>query len=190
MENPMRIAVFCGSSHGADGCYASETKTFARALAQRGMELVYGGGRVGLMGTLADAALEAGVCVTGVMPRSLVDCELAHQNLDELIVVEDMHARKALMARRADAFVALPGGPGTLEEICEVWTWAQLGLHGKPCGFFNIGRYFDELFSFFGRMEKCGFMRKAYLDMLVVSADAGALLDGIGAYKPPERKWL
>lgn len=185
----MRIAVFCGSSNGVRSEFMEETKILAREMAKRNTDLVYGGGKVGLMGTLADEAISSAVHVIGVMPQSLVDHELAHPNIDELFVVSDMHARKALMAKHADAFIALPGGTGTLEEIFEAWTWAQLGLHSKPCGFLNINGYFNELLTFFEKMITSGFMKEEYANMLIVSDNAKDLLEKIASYTPPVPKW-
>ncbi|SHG14691.1 TIGR00730 family Rossman fold protein [Vibrio gazogenes] len=185
----MRIAVFCGSNHGVSPEFMEETKALAREMAKRNADLVYGGGKVGLMGTLADEAISSAVHVIGVMPQSLVDYELAHPDIDELIIVSDMHSRKALMAEHADAFIALPGGTGTLEEIFEAWTWAQLGLHSKPCGFLNINGYFDELLIFFEKIIASGFMKEEYASMLTVSDNVGDLLDNIVSYTPPVPKW-
>ena len=131
------ICVFCGSSSGANGIYEESARATGKALVRAGLRLVYGGGRVGLMGVLADEVLAAGGQVTGVMPRALVEREIAHRGVTDLRVVETMHERKELMADLADAFIALPGGAGTLEEIFEQWTWSQLGIHAKPCGFIN-----------------------------------------------------
>ena len=136
------ICVFCGSSSGANGIYEESARATGKALVRAGLRLVYGGGRVGLMGVLADEVLAAGGQVTGVMPRALVEREIAHRGVTDLRVVETMHERKELMADLADAFIALPGGAGTLEEIFEQWTWSQLGIHAKPCGFINVNGYF------------------------------------------------
>ena len=138
------IGIFCGSSAGEHPLYLDTARLVGRTLAQQGLALVYGGGKVGLMGAVADAALEAGGVVIGVMPRGLVEREIAHRGLTELHVVEDMHERKTKMAALADGFIALPGGAGTLEEIFEQWTWAQLGIHEKPCAFLNIKGYYDQ----------------------------------------------
>ncbi|MFJ5321386.1 TIGR00730 family Rossman fold protein [Pectobacterium parvum] len=185
----MRAAVFCGSSHGTDPEYIRKTESLALAMAREKVDLVYGGGRVGLMGTLADAAISSGVHVIGVMPQSLVDHELAHREVHELKVVKDMHARKSLMADHADIFIALPGGAGTLEEIFEAWTWAQLGLHNKPCAFLNINGYYDELLAFIDNMIAKGFMKQAYSEMLIVSHDPEDLLQKALSYVPPKPKW-
>ncbi|GAA3592156.1 TIGR00730 family Rossman fold protein [Gibbsiella greigii] len=185
----MRAAVFCGSGHGTDPIFIKETERLVQSMARRGVRLVYGGGHVGLMGTLADTAISLGVHIIGVMPKSLVSHELAHKGLDELKVVKDMHERKHIMAEHADLFIALPGGAGTLEEIFEAWTWAQLGLHNKACAFYNVNGYFNPLFAFFDRMIENGFMRKAYSDMLVISEDPEVLIDRVLSYTPPPPKW-
>lgn len=185
----MRIAAYCGSSHGNEPHFEREAQNLALALARNKMDLVYGGGKVGLMGALADAAIAAGVHVIGVIPQFLADHELSHPHVHQLLVVNDMHERKAAMAQQADAFIALPGGPGTLEEIIEAWTWAQLGLHAKPCAFLNVDGYFDELLAFIDKMIVKGFMNPAYKDMLIISADADDLLSQIEAYRPPQSKW-
>ncbi|EGL7849664.1 TPA: TIGR00730 family Rossman fold protein [Escherichia coli] len=185
----MRAAVFCGAAHGTDPVYGEQTRRLVKAMADKDINLVYGGGRVGLMGTLADEAIRAGMHVIGVMPEALVSHELAHSGISELRVVKDMHERKAVMAENADCFIALPGGAGTLEEIFEVWTWAQLGLHDKACAFFNVGGYFDPLLTFFKSMIDHGFMKQSYYDMLIVSDTPNALIDSILSYIPPQPKW-
>ena len=141
----MKICVFCGSSFGRDPAYRQAAEFTGTLLAQREIELIYGGGHVGLMGVIADAALAEGGQVTGVIPRALAEREVVHGGLTSLVVVDSMHERKAEMAKRADGFIALPGGAGTLEETFEQWTWAQLGVHQKPCGFLNTKGYFDPL---------------------------------------------
>lgn len=186
----MRAAVFCGSAHGSDPVYVEQTRRLVEVMADKEISLVYGGGRVGLMGTLADAAIESGMHVIGVMPEALVSHELAHNGVSELRVVRDMHERKSVMAENADCFIALPGGAGTLEEIFEVWTWAQLGLHGKACAFYNVGGYFDPLLAFFKNMIAQGFMKQSYYDMLIVSDSPGNLIESILSYTPPQAKWV
>ncbi|MBV8047025.1 MAG: TIGR00730 family Rossman fold protein [Paludibacterium sp.] len=183
------LCVFCGSSAGSRPVYADMARATGRALAQAGLSLIYGGGQVGLMGAVADAALEAGGQVIGVMPRHLVEREIAHKGLSRLDVVETMHERKARMAELADGFIALPGSTGTLEELFEQWTWAQLGRHDKPCGVLNIAGYYDALLAFARHMSDEGFMRKEYLDMLVVAQTPEAILRGFASYRPPPRKW-
>ncbi len=185
----MRAAVFCGSAHGTDPAYVEQTRRLVNVMADKDVGLVYGGGRVGLMGTLADAAIESGMHIIGVMPEALVSHELAHTGVSELRVVKDMHERKSVMAENADCFIALPGGAGTLEEIFEVWTWAQLGLHGKACAFYNVGGYFDPLLTFFKSMIARGFMKQSYYDMLIVSGTPEELIESILTYIPPQPKW-
>lgn len=160
-------------------------------LAERGVTLVYGGGRVGLMGVLADAALEAGGRAIGVIPRALEAREVAHTGLTELRVVGSMHERKALMSELADGFIALPGGIGTMEEWFEVWTWGQLGIHPKPLGMLNVSGYYDHLLAFFDRMVEDRFLSGSHLSMAVVDEDPEILLDRLAAYVPPRtEKWL
>ncbi|PNK60717.1 TIGR00730 family Rossman fold protein [Psychrobacter sp. FDAARGOS_221] len=185
----MRVAVYCGSSEGLEPIYVEQTRLFAAALGRHQLDVVYGGGKVGLMGVLANAAVAAGLHVIGVIPKHLSDKELAHTGINELILVKDMHERKQKMAHYGDAFVALPGGAGTLEELFEVWTWAQLGLHDKPCAFLNVNGYYDGLLSFLADMVKAGFMRQTYLDMLIVSDDINELLEKLQDYTPPPPKW-
>ena len=159
------ICVFCGSSYGALEAYADIARETGRAIAEQGYTLVYGGAKVGLMGTVADAALEAGGKVIGVLPRSLQDKEIGHEGLSELHLVDSMHERKAMMADLSDAFIALPGGVGTLEEIFEVWTWGQLGYHKKPCGFLNAEGYYDHLIAFLDHQTEQGFTKQVMRDM-------------------------
>lgn len=180
------ICVYCGSSEGRKPAYAKAARAFGRTLAARGICLVYGGGAVGLMGELADAALAAGGKAHGVIPEALQERELSHEGLTALDVVDSMHARKARMAELADGFVALPGGFGTLEELLEVLTWAQLGFHRNPCGLLNIDGYFDQLVAFLDHQTAEGFVRDEHRDLLVVAADAGELLDAFIAYDPPD----
>jgi uncharacterized protein (TIGR00730 family) len=185
---PMRVCVFCGSSSGR-ARHVEAAREVGRTLAERGVEVVYGGGRVGMMGALAEGALAAGGSVVGVIPRSLVDWEVAHQGLTELHVVETMHERKALMARLADAFVALPGGAGTLEELFEVWTWAQLGLHAKPVGLLDVDGYFEHLIRMVDHMVAEGFLKPPYRDMLLVDHDLDRLLAQCRDYRTPDYAW-
>lgn len=186
-----RLCVFCGSAGGVRPEYARAATQLGRTAAARGIELVYGGGRVGLMGTLADACLAAGGRVIGVIPEALATKELAHQGCTELHVVNSMHERKALMAESSDAFVALPGGLGTLEELFEVWTWGQLGFHKKPCGLLNAAGFFDRLLEFLTHAADEQFMRPEHLAMLAQADDAETLLARLAEYSPPDvRKWL
>lgn len=185
----MRIAIFCGSSLGADARFEDSAREVAARLARDGHSVVYGGGKVGLMGVVADAALAAGGEVIGVIPRHLQQRELAHHGLSSLYVVDSMHARKAQMAELADAFIALPGGAGTLEEIFEVWTWAQLGLHGKPCAFLNVAGYYDAISQFVDHAVEQRFLRAEYRDMLVIGQSIDQLLDAFARYRAPQAKW-
>jgi uncharacterized protein (TIGR00730 family) len=185
------VCVFCGSSTGSRPEYAETARRFGAALAARRLGLVYGAGKVGLMGVLADAALAGGGRVAGVIPRALVAHELAHQGLSELHVVETMHQRKALMADRADAFAALPGGYGTLDELFEILTWAQLGIHSKPIGLLNVAGYFDPLLAWVSHAAAEGFVRQEHIDLLHVASDIDGLLDAILTRRlaPPVTKW-
>jgi len=170
------ICVFCGSSAGARAEYAAAARAMGELLAQRGIRLVYGGGNVGLMGVLADAALAAGGKVIGVIPQMLVDRELAHRGISELLIVGSMHERKALMAELSDAFIALPGGMGTFEELCEVLTWAQLGIHAKPVGILNAQGYYDALIQLFDRALSEQFLRPEHRRLLLTAAEPAELL--------------
>ncbi len=189
---PLRsLCVYCGSNPGRLPEYVAAGQALARAAASRGITLVYGGATVGVMGAVADAALQAGGRVIGVIPQALVDKELAHRGLTELVVTGSMHERKAAMAERSDAFVALPGGVGTLEEIFEMWTWAQLGFHEKPCGLLNVAGYYDGLVSFLDRTVTEGFVRAGHRDMLVVEPTPEALLERFAVYRAPiVAKWV
>ena len=179
-----RICVFCGASTGTDPRHAEGARALGRAIAGRGLELVYGGGSVGLMGAVADAALGAGGRVTGVIPQVLQIRELAHRGLSDLRVVGSMHERKALMAELSDGFVALPGGMGTLEELSEVLTWAQLGLHARPVGLLDVGGYYRPLIAFFDRAVEAGFLRPAHRAILQVAVEPEAMLDRLAAWTP------
>lgn len=172
-----RVCVYCGSSPGRGSQFMQAARDLGYALGNQGLELVYGGARVGTMGELANAALEAGGTVVGVIPRTLVDREVAHHGLSELHVVESMHERKQKMAGLADAFLAMPGGLGTLEEVFEVMTWAQLDLHTNPCGFLNTARYYDRLMDFLEHGVAEGFVRRDRLDALIVEEQVDRLLE-------------
>jgi uncharacterized protein (TIGR00730 family) len=186
-----RVCVFCGSSPGGNLQYAAVTTQLGGLLARHGLALVYGGGNVGLMGMLADAVMKDGGHVIGVIPQSLVDLEVAHAGLPDLRIVASMHERKALMADLADGFIALPGGLGTLEEFCEILTWAQLGLHQKPCGLVNVAGYFDHLMAFLDHSVGERFLRPEHRGMVLVEADPEKLLDRFAAYLPPLlEKWI
>ena len=185
-----RICVFCGSSPGAIPAYGELAARLGRLLALEGLGLVYGGASVGLMGGLADAALAGGGEVIGVIPQALVDMEVAHRGLTDLRVVATMHERKAVMADLGDAFVALPGGLGTLDELFEVLTWAQLGLHAKPTGLLDLGGYFQPLLAFLDGAVQARFLQPAHRGMLLVEADPTRLLAALRAYRPPPPfKW-
>ena len=188
----MRVCVFCGSSAGGRPVFAKQARAFGQILAARGVGLVYGGGHVGLMGILADAVLADGGEVQGVIPRALEDRELAHQRLTALHVVETMHQRKALMADLADGFAALPGAFGTGDELFEILTWAQLGLHGKPIGLLNVAGFFDPLLAWLDRAVDEAFLKPPHRDLLLVADDPGRLLEML--LNPPTRdrteKWL
>ena len=179
------VSVYCGSSPGRDEAYTGQARVLGRLLAERGIKLVYGGANVGVMRALADACLERGGNVVGVMPKHLVAREKAHRGLSEFRIVGSMHERKALMAELADGFIALPGGVGTLDELFEVWTWGQLGLHGKPCGLLNIASYFDPLVAFLDHAVSEGFIKAVHRDMLVVAETAEELISRFAAYVPP-----
>jgi uncharacterized protein (TIGR00730 family) len=185
------ICVYCGSSPGIDDALTDMARDFGALLARRGLTLVYGGARRGLMGALADGALDDGGRVTGVIPRGLWTREIGHTGLSELLVVDSMHERKSLMAERADAFVTLPGGIGTMEELFEVWTWAVLGIHAKPIALLNVGGFFDPLLAMLDHMTAQGFLRDAHRRMLVVDDDPERLLDRLASYEPPAGpRWL
>ncbi|MCX6407733.1 MAG: TIGR00730 family Rossman fold protein [Propionibacteriales bacterium] len=183
------VAVFCGSSHGSSPAYAEAAEHVGRTLAERGTTVVYGGGRVGLMGTVADAALAAGGTVVGVIPRSLHDRELAHTGCTELHVVDTMHERKALMADLADAFLALPGGAGTLEEVAEQWTWAQLTIHAKRSGFLDVEGFWSPMRAMLDRMVADGFVREEQQHIVTIDADLDALLDVLASAPTWTDKW-
>jgi uncharacterized protein (TIGR00730 family) len=186
-----RVCVFCGSSPGARPGYRAAAQALGAAIAKRGLGLVYGGAHVGLMGVVADAALAEGGEVIGVLPRALETKELAHRNLSALYVVESMHERKALMAELSDAFVALPGGIGTLEEIFEAWTWTQLGLHEKPCALLDVEGYYASLQEFLDRAVADRFVRPEHRSMLLVGDDPERLLDALSGWRAPiVEKWL
>ena len=178
-----RICVFCGSSVGARPAYAAAARELGSTLAQRGLGIVFGGGKVGLMGVLADAALAAGGKIIGVIPEGLVAREIAHNGLTELRVVHSMHERKTLMADLADGFIALPGGYGTFEEFLEAVTWTQLGIHKKPCGLLNIDGYYDALLTLLDRAVADGFLRHANRSLVLDARDVPTLLEKLGAFR-------
>ena len=185
------ICVFAGSSTGNRKEYTAAARDLGRALAERDIGVVYGGGHVGLMGQLADAALGSGGRVIGVITEALLAKEVGHHGLTELRVVKTMHERKAAMADMSDGFIALPGGFGTLDELFEALTWAQLGIHRKPCGLLNAAGYFDELLAFIDHSVAEAFVRPEYREMLSVSGTAGGLLDLMARHRPPVvEKWI
>lgn len=183
------ICIYCGSAAGNDPAFLEEAVSAGTLIAKAGLTLVYGGGRVGLMGAVADAALAAGGKVVGVMPADLVNQEIGHTGLTELHVVNSMHERKWKMAELGDGFLCLPGGPGTFEEIFEQWTWALLGFHNKPCGFVNVNGYYDLLRQTVQQMADKGFLAQQYADMLVYAKDTAEALKAFEAYVPPPPKW-
>jgi uncharacterized protein (TIGR00730 family) len=183
-----RLLVFCGSSPGVRPEYVERAEELGRLLAKRGIELVYGGASVGLMGALADSTLAAGGTVIGVIPTRLVELEVAHAGLTKLHVVETMHERKALMAELSDAVIALPGGTGTLDELFELVTWKQLGLHRKPIGLLDVADYWQPLLGFLEHAVNERFLRAALLETLLVGRDAGALLDLLAAQAVPNTR--
>jgi uncharacterized protein (TIGR00730 family) len=191
MSGIRRICVYCGANVGARPAYAEAARRLGRVLGERGLGLVYGGGNVGLMGVLADAALAAGAEVIGVIPRALVARELGHQGITELRVVETMHERKAVLAELADAFVALPGGLGTLDELFEAMTWAQLGLHQKPIGLLEVDGFFAPLVAYLDRAVTEGFVRAEHRAALTVASEPEELLERFATYRLPNvGKWL
>jgi len=181
MNRESRVCVFCGSAAGRDGRFGETAERTGEAIAAAGFGLVYGGGRVGLMGRVADGALRAGGRVWGVIPRALTSSEIAHDGITELFVVNTMHERKAMMAHLSSAFVVLPGGFGTLEETMEILTWLQLGLHDKPVGLLDISGFFEQLFAFFDHAERSGFLTPRHRELLHRSDDPSQLIDDLKA---------
>ena len=185
------ICVYCGSSVGASPAYLEAARTLGRELALRGLGLVYGGASVGLMGAVADAVIEAGGRTVGVIPHSLATKEIAHPGLDELFVVSSMHERKARMAELSSGFIALPGGWGTLEELFESLTWAQLGFHSKPCGLLNIDNYYGHLEAFLEHQFEQQFVKQEFREMILMESEPSALLNRFAAYRAPRvKKWI
>ena len=178
------ICVFCGSSSGNQPAFVEAATLTGAALASRGIELVYGGGGRGMMGAVADGAIAAGGKTLGVIPRGLFKREGLHTGLDQLEIVDNMHARKALMASSSDGFITLPGGLGTMEELFEIWTWTQIGVHSKPCGLLNVDGYYDGLLAFLENTVERGFVRPSHRDVLLVDNDAERLVDKVLAHKP------
>ena len=191
MNTIKSICVYCGSSSGRQPLYADAAVSLAESLVKRNIRLVYGGAGIGIMGRLADQVLQRGSEVIGVIPEALAHKEIAHANLTELHVTRSMHERKMRMAELADGFIALPGGIGTLEELFEIWTWAQLGFHQKPCGLLNVGNYYDALIQFLDHMQAEQFVKAHHHDMLMVETDADSLLERFGSYQATAAKqWL
>jgi len=186
-----RICVFCGANTGKRDQYSTAAKDLAEELVSREIEIVYGGGRIGLMGVLAERAIELGGRVIGVIPESLATKEVAHDSISELIVVGSMHQRKAKMAELSDGFISLPGGIGTIEETFEMLTWSQLGFHNKPCGIINVEGFYDKLIEFLNHTSEEKFFMDIYRRMLIVETDPSALLEKFEQYKPPQVKhWI
>jgi uncharacterized protein (TIGR00730 family) len=191
VKNIERICVFCGSSSGGRTEYRAAAEAVGRFLAGRGIGVVYGGGKVGLMGALADAALAAGGSVIGVIPEVLFDKEIGHTGLTQMHVVRNLHERKAMMADLSDGFVALPGGFGTLEEFCEVITWSQLSLHQKPCGFLNVAGYWNPMVEMFDQSVREGFLKSENRGIVLVDEDMEVLLVKMKAWRPSgAEKWI
>jgi uncharacterized protein (TIGR00730 family) len=187
----MRIAIYCGSSRGLDPIFSNAAAELARYLVQQGIGIVYGGGNVGLMGVIADAALTAGGEVIGVIPESLMAKELGHGGVSELRVVRSMHERKQLMVDLSDGFIALPGGFGTLDELFETLTWLQLGFHGKPVGLLNVRGFFDHLLTFLDHMSDTGFLKSEHRASLLMETDPAALLTAMRSFQPHTcGKWI
>ncbi|MCO7057557.1 MULTISPECIES: TIGR00730 family Rossman fold protein [Pseudomonas] len=189
---PVRsVCVFCGASIGSNPAYREAAVALGEAIARRGWTLVYGGGAVGLMGVVADAAMAAGGDVVGIIPQSLLDAEVGHRGLTRLEVVDGMHARKARMAELSDAFIALPGGLGTLEELFEVWTWGQLGYHAKPLGLLDVNGFYDKLGGFLDHIVEEGFVRPQHRDMLLLGQQPDELLGAMDRFVAPVApKWV
>lgn len=181
-----RLAVYCGSATPADPIYLDTARAVGRGLAERGIGVVYGGGRLGLMGAIADAALAAGGEVIGVIPQALVDAEVAHRGLTELHVVAGMHERKRAFTDLADGFVTIPGGTGTMDELWEALSWAQLGYHADPVGLLNVAGYYDHLVAFWEKMGEVGFLRAQHRDLLIVANTLDGLLDRMAAHVPTQ----
>ncbi|MGR9045247.1 MAG: LOG family protein [Gammaproteobacteria bacterium] len=191
MKQVKKICIYCGSRPGRLEVYASSARRLAESLVSRQIDLVYGGASVGIMGVVADHVLKLGGKVTGVIPDALVRKEVAHHNLTELHITRSMHERKTLMAELSDGFIALPGGIGTLEELFEIWTWAQLGLHDKPCGLLNVEGYFDPLRKFLDHAVAEQFVKQSDRAMMMIDSEPEVLLDRLVNYQPPAvAKWM
>ncbi len=179
-----RVAVYCGSATPADPVYIESARAIGRSLAGQGIGVVYGGGKLGLMGAVADSALEAGGEVIGVIPQALVDAEVAHRGLTELHVVETMHERKARFTELSDGFLTIPGGTGTMDELWEAMSWAQLGYHAKPVGLLNVAGFYDGLLEFVGKMSEVGFLRPQHQSILLSDTELDSLLDKMRRFEP------
>ena len=186
-----RLCVYCGSSPGRRPEYVRAARALADIMVKNGIDLVYGGASVGVMGEIADAVLKNGGKVTGVIPKGLFVKEVAHTGISELLEVGSMHERKATMAELSDAFIALPGGLGTIEEFFEIWTWAQLGMHRKPCGLLNVGRYYDKLIDFINHAVSEQFIKEKYRSMVFVEEQPDILIQKLESYEAPEiEQWI
>jgi len=191
MSSINSLCIYCGSSQGRSGIYASSAILLAEALVSRNIRMIYGGAGIGIMGILADHVLKLGGQAIGVIPKALAHKEVAHQHLTELHITHSMHERKMLMAELADGFIALPGGLGTLEELFEIWTWAQLGIHDKPCGLLNVEGYYDSLIKFLGHVLAEQFVKRHHHAMLIVEETPDLLLERFFNYQPPDVKpWI
>ena len=192
VKNKLRkICVYCGASSGHASIHAAAARLLGTTLANQQISLVYGGGRVGLMGIVADAVMNAGGHVIGVIPKALMDTEVGHEHISQLLIVKDMHERKALMAEHADAFIALPGGLGTLEELFETLTWAQLGFHEKPIGLLNVNGFYNGLVAFIAHQVREGFVREEHARLLFNETDASALIEQLQSFEMQEGvSWL
>ncbi|WP_269928198.1 TIGR00730 family Rossman fold protein [Kocuria massiliensis] len=189
-SNPLRrVTAYTGSAAGVDPVYSEAVRRLGVALAGRGVGVVYGGGKVGLMGILADSVMAVGGKVSGVMPRALADAEIAHEGLTDLEIVQDMHQRKNRMAELGDAFIALPGGAGTLEELFETWTWQHLGLHAKPVALYNVKGFWNPLLDLLDHMVEEGFLRQELRDSLIVESEPAPLLEALAQWHPATPKW-
>ena len=187
----LSVCVYCGFSVGNNPVFADAARSLGRKLVEQNLSLVYGGGHVGLMGIVADAVLDAGGEVTGVIPKALMDSEVCHERLTRLFVVKDMHERKALMAEHAHGFIAMPGGIGTLEELFEALTWAQIGFHEKPVGLFNVDGFYDKLIEFLNQLTSQGFLRPEHRDLLIVQDEPDALITQLKKFTMPAGvSWL
>ena len=183
LQSQKKICVYCGSSRGEDSVYADAAKELGKEIAGNSNTLVYGGARIGLMGILADTVLAEGGRVFGVIPNNLAELEIAHDGLSELFLCEDMHARKKKMSELSDGFIAMPGGLGTLEELFEIWTWAQLGIHSNPIGIFNVNRYFDPMIFFIEKAVSAGFIRPGHTSSLIIEEQPKTLMRLINSEK-------